>query len=268
MIIGLLMLPMISLAGDISLELKSTVTIEPNLLNVKIEFHNRGNETASEFQPIVWINQRPHIIAGTQALLPGQSLHTKFELSQHPFQAPGLYYLPVQVQYRDQNGSRFKLPYLIRMERGTIKKSGLRMQANHVVLPEDDSVTLTLTNRDSWNKTVQLSNHMAMNIGLEFPKEPIELKPKESRTWTIPIKYGTLWPNTYDNYLIATFSYQGQHYTQFVKLRTKVIPDALVASKWFESQVMVGVLIVLCMIAFAGGYGPSMYNMVRNRNKI
>lgn len=255
----LLWLPIISMAGSISLKLDATVTLDSNSLYVKIAFQNRGDEAASEFQPIVWMNQRPHIIEGTQALLPGHTLNTKFESTQHPFQEPGLYYLPVQVRYRDQNGSRFKLPYLIRMEHGDVKVTELKWNVPKVVVPEEKSVELTLSNQGDSDKTVTFSSSMAMNIGLELPKEPVILKAKERRTWNIPLKHRVLWPNIYDNYLMATYSENGYHHTAFGKLRIEVIPDALVTAKWFENEVMIGALIVLCLIAIVGGYGPMVY---------
>ncbi len=247
-------------AGSISMQLQASVDITSDFLLAKIQLVNKGNEAAMELKPVIRIKNRFYPIRGSNTLQPGRTLNTQYRTKKHPFQEPGSYYLPLHLSYRDQNGFRFKLPYLIRLTHGEMKKSpGLSWKVSRVVLPRDDTIQVTLTNMDSWSKTIHLSNIMAMNIQLQMPKSPVKLAAKESRTWHLKIKHDSIWPNTYISYLIAEYSHQGHHYARYTPLRMKIIPEASVGSWLFERQVMTGVLICLIIVAVAGGCGPFIY---------
>ncbi|MBF0289014.1 MAG: hypothetical protein HQM14_14445 [SAR324 cluster bacterium] len=234
--------------------------ISSDLLSAKIQFVNKGNESAMELKPVVRIQDRSYPVRGSHTLQPGRTFSTQYRTKKHPFQEPGSYYLPLHLSYRDQNGFRFKLPYLIRMAHGDEKKlPGLNWKVSRVVLPKDDNIQVTLINMDSWDKTIHLSNIMAMGIELEMPASPIELAAKEKRTWDLKVKYDSIWPNIYVSYLMAEYSHQGHHYMSYTPLRMQIIPEASVGAWLFERQVMAIVLICLIAIAIVGGSGPLIY---------
>ena len=248
-------------AGTIRLQVTASVDMHSELLWAKIKITNKGDEAAVDVRPIVWIQGRSRHISGAEQLPPEGTLETEYRTDRHPFQEPGFYYLPLLVEYRDQSGSRFRLPFLVRMTLGTEKPAGLKWKTSQPILPKEDSIKITLTNTDSWSKTIHFSTIMAMGIQMELPQD-FELKGKESRTWHLKIKHGTIWPNTYFSYLIAEFSHQGQHYAHRTMMKMHMSHESAQNAWLFERQLMLVVLIILVVVASVGGYGPLLYRKI------
>lgn len=249
-------------AGTISLHLTSTVDLSDEFIKVKLKLHNRGDETAQEVQPLLWIGNTPKRIHGTSQLQPLDTLSTGYEAKQHPFENPGTYHLRLRVEYRDALGSKFLLPYIVRFVHQDESSSGLEWEVEEAVLPKDEFVVVTLKNKDSWAKQIHFQSHTAMNIGITLPANPVELKGQESRSWHLKLRHGNLWPNTYVSYLIAHYTHEGIHYSSPVNLPMRVLPESVAISWWFSRQSMTITLIVLIGIAFSGRYGPSIYRKV------
>ncbi|MBF0279387.1 MAG: hypothetical protein HQM13_16440 [SAR324 cluster bacterium] len=245
-------------AGTIRLQMKASVEMNSELLWAKIDIQNKGNEAAEDIKPSVMVKGRSISIRGAEQLHAGQTLLTEYRTKQHPFHEEGFYYLPMHVEYRDQTGSRFKLPFLVRMVSGEEKPAGLILKTSMAILPRDDTVEVSLTNTDSWTKIIHFNTAMAMDLALELPDD-FELKGKETRTWHLKIKHGTLWPNTYFSYLIAEFSHEGQHYAQRTLLKTQMLHESTQNAWLFERPLMATALIILILIAATGAVGPQIY---------
>lgn len=264
--VGLLALvliyPLVIFGGSISLQLTSNVTMSADQLHVSIEVVNNGDERALEVQATAWVKERPHLMGRANALPSQHRWQSELSLREHPFQEPGIYFLPVHLRYRDQNGSRFILPYLVEMKHGNGEPAGLEWETHTVELPSEDEVTVRLHNTDAWAKTISFSKITAMDIEMDVPTEPFVLAGNSSRSWNFKIKEKTLWPNTYLSYVMAEFSKGGQHYVSTTKLRMKVIQESIISERWFQPKVMIVALILLAILAVIGGYGGPIYRKV------
>lgn len=246
-------------AGTIQLQIKSSIKLSADLLAVQLEVVNHGNEAARAVKPILWIGNHPQALQGRDQLFPGEVLKVAFRTKRHPFQERGAYYLPLHLEYRDQSGSLFKLPYLLQMNHGEHNQAGLRTKVSQAILPTDDFIEVTLTNTEPWRKTVHFSKYMAMQFKIDLPPSPFELKGNESHTWQLNIKHDTLWPNTYVSYLIAEYSHEGQHYSHPIPLTMQVTAEAVKSAWFFSRMFMTNLLVGLVVIALIGGYGPFIY---------
>jgi hypothetical protein len=243
-------------AGNISIQLKTTTNISKESLEVEFEVTNLGNEPAYEIEPVLWPNGNPSPLQDSPVLSPGQIFETTYTSTQHLFQEEGSYILPLHISYRDSLGSIFKLSYLVSFEHGTRSNSGLLLAAEKVVLPEDASVTLTLTNTDPWIKQIHLSEVTSMSVQFDLPASPFELQANETKIWDLKVEHDILWPNTYIHYVVASYLHNKTHYSAFVAVETQVRQSVGFTSRVFTKRNMTWALFALITFALLFGYGP------------
>jgi len=247
-------------AGSINLRITTLVKdIREDLLWVTIEVYNKGDESAFEVEPKMWINGQFITLPGGGQLGAGKTLRTQYRTKTHPFQKKGDYYLPLHITYRAKRGLQFHRHYLIHLVHGKSLPSGLKWDTEDFASSEDTEVKVTLTNIDAWSKIIHFSNSTARYINLQLPDSPYVLQGNTSQTWYLKAEHGSASPNIYQNYLMAEYSREDHHYVQYAPISIKVSSELAAISQLFERRPMIIALVLLLTIAILGGYGPLIY---------
>lgn len=249
----------LSWAGTIGLQLRASTSASEDLLVIAVELTNIGDEAAYEINPVIWIEGTPQRFPGSRKLNPQRERKMTYTSVEHPFQQPGLYHLPLHIGYRDTLGSHFKLAYLLNLVRENRTESGLAWKVGKVLLPTDEVVEITLTNLDQQAKLVHLTQITSMSIQFDLPASPVLLAANEEKSWIVKVTHDTLSANTYPNYVIASYSLDETHFSEYVAVETEVISVSDIGSEIFTSKNMTWALLMLIVIALVGGYGPGVF---------
>jgi hypothetical protein len=247
-------------AGSIGLRLDATTSVSTDLMVIGLNVANTGDEPAFELNPVIWIAGKAQRLSGATELTPGSEVKMTYTSLQHPLAKQGLYHLPLQIGYRDLMGAHFKLAYLLKAIHGQKVESRLGWRGDEIVLLNDhddsDVVEVTLINLDERPKLVHLSKVNSMTIDFDLPSSPVMLLAGEEKTWMIKITHGNLVPNTYPNYLLASYIQDEIHYSEFMSIATNAKASSNVVFELFTTKNMTWALVVLTLFSLVFGYGP------------